>query len=268
MSACTRQIVMCGVGLELYREKAGDWLSVAAVQPGGSAAVHGLAPGARVTFLDGRDTSLLSLDQAKGMLMGAPGTEVAMEVEHSAAGTRSVRLRRGEGHQRPDSQPLPRHDFHKQRRAVVRDELAHVLSTAASKQLSPRKESDSQPTQDGNTGALMHSNRPDAALESSYLGANFNAARCVLRATERPCPCPFFWRCCKLLFAVVAEASPPPVCQGADIWGICTHAVCTPRPGVNSTLGSVGPERHFELVRWQPRAWRRTAASAHWHARA
>ena len=52
MSACTRQIVMCGVGLELYREKAGDWLSVAAVQPGGSAAVHGLAPGARVTFLD------------------------------------------------------------------------------------------------------------------------------------------------------------------------------------------------------------------------
>lgn len=70
------QSTLCGVGLELFRERKGDVLKVAAVHPGSSAHSEGILPGNSVTCIDGLDSSLMSLEQAKSSLMGSPTTQV------------------------------------------------------------------------------------------------------------------------------------------------------------------------------------------------
>ncbi len=124
------QAQLFGVGMEVFRRQQGDVLTVAAVDPGSSAHRAGIIPGNRVTFLDGLDTSLMTLDQAKGMMMGAPRTTVKVEVSTAPLppGTRSFTLVRGEGQ---ELEPPPKHDFHRQKRPVQRDSLAGMLSRSA-----------------------------------------------------------------------------------------------------------------------------------------
>jgi len=70
------QSMLCGVGLELFRERKGEVLKVAAVHRGSSAHSEGILPGNSVTCIDGLDSSLMSLEQATSSLMGAPTTQV------------------------------------------------------------------------------------------------------------------------------------------------------------------------------------------------
>ena len=104
------QAQLFGVGLEVFRRQQGDVLTVAAVDPGSSAQRAGITPGNRVTFLDDLDTSLMTLDQAKGMMMGAPRTTVKVEVSTAPLppGTRSLTLVRGQGQ---ELEPPPKHDL-------------------------------------------------------------------------------------------------------------------------------------------------------------
>jgi len=124
------QAKLCGVGLELFRENTGETLTVAAVQPGSSAHAEGVRPGNRITFIDNLDTRLLTLQQAKGMLLGAPHTRVDVELSTAPLppGVRTLSLERGsdELHEVP-----PKHDFHRQKRPVRRDGLFEVLSHSA-----------------------------------------------------------------------------------------------------------------------------------------
>ena len=124
------QAQLFGVGLEVFRRQQGDVLTVAAVDPGSSAQRAGITPGNRVTFLDDLDTSLMTLDQAKGMMMGAPRTTVKVEVSTAPLppGTRSLTLVRGQGQ---ELEPPPKHDFHRQKRPVPHDSLADMLSRSA-----------------------------------------------------------------------------------------------------------------------------------------
>ena len=124
------QAHLSGVGLEVFRREQGDVLTVASVHPGSSAQRAGIVPGNRITFLDGLDASLMTLDQAKGMLMGAPMTTVKVEVSTAPLppGTRTLELVRGEGQA---LKPPPKHDFHRQKRPVPHDSLVGMLSASA-----------------------------------------------------------------------------------------------------------------------------------------
>ena len=124
------QAHLSGVGLEVFRREQGDVLTVASVHPGSSAQRAGIVPGNRITFLDGLDASLMTLDQAKGMLLGAPMTTVKVEVSTAPLppGTRTLELVRGEGQA---LKPPPKHDFHRQKRPVPNDSLVGMLSASA-----------------------------------------------------------------------------------------------------------------------------------------
>jgi len=141
------QSTLCGVGLELFRERKGDVLKVAAVHPGSSAHSEGILPGNSVTCIDGLDSSLMSLEQAKSSLMGSPTTQIAVDVSTAPLppGNRRLMLVRGQGQ---SQQPPSRHDFHRQKRPVQRDSLVHTLAHSAS----PAQSAELLPTVSGRSG--------------------------------------------------------------------------------------------------------------------
>ena len=134
------------MGLEVYREREGDALTVAAVHPGSSAHREGILPGNCINFIDSLDTTTITMEQAKGMLMGAPLTTVSVEVSTAPQelarslalpGARTLLLVRGGGEDTSGgasgylASPPPKHDFYRQKRPVERDGLADKLSRSA-----------------------------------------------------------------------------------------------------------------------------------------
>jgi hypothetical protein len=105
-------------------------------------------PGNRINFIDSLDTTTITMEQAKGMLMGAPLTTVSVEVSTAPQelarslalppGARTLLLVRGGGEDTLGGAsgylgvaPPPKHDFYRQKRPVERDGLADKLSRSA-----------------------------------------------------------------------------------------------------------------------------------------
>mmetsp|Transcript_17789 Transcript_17789/g.40270 ORF Transcript_17789/g.40270 Transcript_17789/m.40270 type:complete len:542 (-) Transcript_17789:22-1647(-) len=103
---------LTGVGVELYKTDETSPLIVRSVHPGSAADVEGIKAGDVVDFLDGLDSSILSVSDAASMLLGPQQTSVTLQVRPQGRDPgRIVNLTR-------TVEKTNKYDFHRKRRPV------------------------------------------------------------------------------------------------------------------------------------------------------
>ncbi|MEL6398934.1 MAG: carboxyl-terminal processing protease CtpA [Cyanobacteria bacterium J06607_6] len=86
---------LTGVGLQIAKDEADQYLQVIAPIAGSPAAAANVQPRDRILAIDGRSTQTLTLDEAANSMRGPVGTAVVLTISHNQQAPEAITLTRG-----------------------------------------------------------------------------------------------------------------------------------------------------------------------------